>query len=235
METKKRRPGPRRIKKEGSDLRDYYTILWETGLVLTLLIFIILFRIDFMPQQEDDHYVVETQEEVVMEEIVQTRQQETVPPPPRPPVPVEVPNDEIIEDIEIDIDAELDLFTESRLPPPPPPSADDAAEDEEEEDFFVFVEEMPQLKGDLAKLQAEIEYPELARRAQIEGRVHIQFVVNEQGQVEDPQVIRGIGGGCDEEALRVVKLAEFTPGLQRGKPVRVQYSLPIYFKLREKN
>jgi len=233
METKNRKQDPRRIKKEGTDLRDYYTILWETGLVLTLLIFIILFRIDFVPQQEDDHYVVETQEEVVMEEIVQTRQQESVPPPPRPPVPTEVPNDEIIEDVDIEIDAELDMFTESRLPPPPPPSEGEEAE-EEEEDFFVFVEEMPQLKGDLAELQAEIKYPELARRAQIEGRVHIQFVVNEQGKVEDPKVIRGIGGGCDEEALRIVKLAEFSPGLQRGKPVRVQYSLPIYFKLREK-
>lgn len=234
METKKRRPDPRKIKKEGADLRDYYVILWETGLVLTLLFFIILFRIDFMPQQEEDHYVVEAQEEVVMEEIVQTRQREAVPPPPRPPVPVEVPNDEIFEDIDIEIDAELDMFTESRLPPPPPPSAEEEAEDEEE-DFFVFVEEMPQLKGDLAELQAQIRYPELARRAQIEGRVHIQFVVNEQGKVEDPQVIRGIGGGCDEEAVRVVKLAEFTPGLQRGKPVRVQYSMPIYFKLREKD
>lgn len=233
MENQKgKRLNPGRVKKEGVDLREYYTILWETGLVLTLLIFIILFRIDFMPQQEEDHFVLETQEEVVMEEIVQTRQQETVPPPPRPPVPVEVPNDEIIEEVNIDIDAELDMFTESRLPPPPPPSADEG-DIEEEEDFFVFVEEMPKLKGDLMDLQAKIRYPELARRAQIEGRVHIQFVVNEMGQVEDPRVIRGIGGGCDEEALRVVRQAEFTPGLQRGKPVRVQYSLPIYFKLKE--
>lgn len=82
-------------------------------------------------------------------------------------------------------------------------------------------------------LQEKIRYPELARRAGIEGRVHIQFIVNEMGQIENPQVIRGIGGGCDEEALRVIKTAEFTPGLQRGKPVRVQYSLPIFFKLRE--
>ncbi len=232
MEAPKREPGRVGNKKSELDLRNYYTILLETGLILTLVIFIILFRIDFAPTDNDDHLVIETQEEVIMEEIVQTRQQPEIPPPPRPPVPVEVPNDEIIEDIHIDIDSELDIFSESRLPPPPPPSADAEAE-EEEEDFFVFVEEMPKMKGDLMELQAKIRYPEMARRAGIEGRVHIQFIVNELGQVEDPKVVRGIGGGCDEEALRVVRQAEFTPGLQRGKPVRVQYSLPIFFKIKE--
>lgn len=102
---------------------------------------------------------------------------------------------------------------------------------EEEEDFFVAVENMPELKGGLGALQKKVEYPDMARKAGIEGRVIIQFIVNEQGQVEDPRVIRGIGGGCDEEALRIVKEAEFEPGSQRGTPVRVQYSLPITFQM----
>lgn len=225
------RSGHEGIKRPRADLRNYYTLFWEVGMILALLIAIILFRIDFMPAEEGKHYVVEEQEEVIMEEIVQTRQQPEVPPPPRPPVPVEVPNDVIIEDIDIAIDAELDLYAENLLPPPPPPSAD--VEEEEEEEFFVFVEEMPHLKGGLIELQQKIEYPELARRARIEGRVHIQFVVNENGKVENPKVIRGIGGGCDEEALRVVKLAEFTPGLQRGRPVKVQYAMPVFFKLKD--
>ncbi|PKD42513.1 energy transducer TonB [Rhodohalobacter barkolensis] len=233
MEAKNNKPGIEGKKKKELDLRNYYTILWETGLIVALLIFIILFRIDFVPTQEEENYVVETQEEVVVEEIVQTRQQPEIPPPPRPPVPVEVPNDEIIEDINIEIDSELDIFSESKLPPPPPPSAEEEKDEEEEEDFFVFVEEMPKLKGDLMELQSKVRYPELARKAGIEGRVHIQFVVNEMGEVEDPRVIRGIGGGCDEEALRVIRQAEFTPGLQRGKPVRVQFSLPVYFKIKE--
>ena len=71
----------------------------------------------------------------------------------------------------------------------------------------------------------------MARKAGIEGTVNIQFIVNENGEVEDPRVIRGIGGGCDEEALRVIKNAQFEPGRQRGKPVRVQYSVPIRFQL----
>lgn len=99
------------------------------------------------------------------------------------------------------------------------------------EDYFVAVEDMPELKGDLVSLQKKINYPETARKAGIEGKVIVQFIVNEQGEVEKPQVIRGIGGGCDKEALRVVKEAEFIPGKQRGKPVRVQFSLPITYRL----
>ena len=101
----------------------------------------------------------------------------------------------------------------------------------EKNDFFVVVEEMPELIGGLAQLQQEIRYPEKARQAGIEGRVYVQFIVNEQGDVEDAKVIRGIGGGADEEALRVVRQANFEPGYQRGEPVRVQYSLPIFFQL----
>lgn len=101
----------------------------------------------------------------------------------------------------------------------------------ENEDFFVVVEEMPELIGGLGQLQRQIRYPEMARRAGIEGRVYVQFIVNEQGDVERPRIIRGIGGGADEEALRVVSQAQFRPGMQRGRPVRVQYSLPIFFRL----
>lgn len=168
---------------------------------------------------------IEIQEEVVMEEVQITKQVETPPPPPRPPVPVEVPNDEIIDDDIVDLDLEFDLDGPMDLPPPPPP------QDDEEEDFFVVVENMPVLQGGLGELQRKVKYPEMARRAGIEGRVTVQFIVNENGQVENPRVIRGIGGGCDEAALEAVKQAKFTPGMQRGRPVRVQYSLPIVFRL----
>lgn len=210
-------------KKPKADLRKYYTVLLEVGLIVVLLIFLVAMKVNFQGEQKEVD-LTEEQEVVQMEEIVQTKHQEKPPPPPRPPVPVEVPNDEVIEDQILNIDAELNLDQELEMPPPPP-------EEEEEEDFFVVVENMPQLKGGLAALQQKIRYPEMARKAGIEGRVIIQFIVNEQGRVEDPRVVRGIGGGCDEEALRVVKKAEFEPGRQRGQPVRVQYSLPIVFKL----
>lgn len=106
-----------------------------------------------------------------------------------------------------------------------------ASGDDDIEDFFVVVEDMPELIGGLESIQRDIRYPQTARQAGIEGRVYIQFIVNEEGDVEKPKVIRGIGGGADEEALRVVRQAKFKPGLQRGQPVRVQYALPILFKL----
>lgn len=210
-------------KKPEADLRKYYTVFLELGLLITLVIFIIAVKVDISSMAPDE-YVLDEQEIVEMEEIVPTTQIETPPPPPRPPVPVEVPNDEIIDDVDIDIDADWDMGGSMDMPPPP-------EEEEEEEDFFVVVEDMPELIGGLASIQNEINYPEMARRAGIEGRVYVQFIVNEEGKVEDPQVIRGIGGGADEEALRAVQKAEFKPGMQRGRPVRVQYSLPVVFRL----
>ena len=212
-------------KKPESDLRNYHTIFLQLGVLITLIIFIVVVNVQ-LTGEETEEIVLEEQEVVEMEEVIQTKQVETPPPPPKPPVPVEVPNDEVIEDVEINIGGDIDLGSTLDMPPPPPPK-----EEEEEEDFFVVVEEMPELIGGLAELQQQINYPEMARRAGIEGRVYIQFIVNESGNVENPQVIRGIGGGADEEALRVVSQAKFKPGMQRGRPVRVQYSLPILFKL----
>lgn len=211
------------------DLRKYYTIFFETGLIITLMVLIGLTRINFGPSEESE-FVLQTQDVVEMEEIIQTEQKKMVPPPPRPPVPVAVPNDEIIEDVEISINAELDLSDTGYLPPPP--KKQEAPEEESEEDFFVAVEQMPVLKGGLESIQERIKYPEMAKKANIQGRVYVQFIVNEDGEVENPVILRGIGGGCDKEALRVIKDAKFSPGLQRGRPVRVKYSLPIIFMLR---
>lgn len=212
-------------KKPNADLRKYYTVFLQIGLLATLVIFIVAVKMDLQGDAPEE-YVLDEQEVIEMEEIIQTEHIETPPPPPRPPVPQEVPDDEIIDD---DLDMSMfdqDGFGDDLALPPPPED-----EEEPEEDFFTVVENMPELIGGLAELQSNINYPEQARRAGIEGRVYVQFIVNEEGQVEDPEVIRGIGGGCDEEAIRAVRQAEFRPGMQRGRPVRVQYSLPIVFQL----
>jgi protein TonB len=210
-------------KTKEADLKQQYQLNLMGGWIISLSIMIILFRINLYSAPPTPP-PIEEQEIIQMEEIIQTKQIETPPPPPRPPVPVEVPNDEILEDDIVELDLEFDLGDALALPPPPPPK-------EDEEQFFIVVENMPQLIGGLGKLQSQVTYPEMARRAGIEGRVTIQFIVNERGQVENPRVIRGIGGGCDEEALEAVSKARFTPGLQRGRPVKVQYSLPIVFRL----
>ena len=80
--------------------------------------------------------------------------------------------------------------------------------------------------------QKNLKYPMMARESDIQGRVFVGFVVEKDGSISNVKVLRGIGGGCDEEAVRVVQsLPKFKPGKQRGNPVRVQYTLPIVFKL----
>jgi len=213
-------------KKENKKLRNYYSIILEVGFIITLGLMLFAFTAN-LSTKEDDVNLVEEQETVEMKEIEQTKQVETPPPPPKPPVPIEVPNDEVVEDRVLNLNAEMNMDQKLDVPPPPK-----EAEEEEEDQVFVVVEKQPQLKGGIAGLQKKIKYPEMARKAGIEGRVIVQFVVNEQGEVVNPKVVRGIGGGCDKEALRVVKTAEFTPGMQRGRPVKVQYTLPITFQLR---
>ncbi len=80
-------------------------------------------------------------------------------------------------------------------------------------------------------MKAAIVYPSVAREAGIQGRVIVQFVVDETGAVTDPFIVRGIGGGADEEAIRVVRMMRFTPGTQRGQAVKVQMTLPVTFRL----
>ena len=112
---------------------------------------------------------------------------------------------------------------------PAPPRPDQPLN--EKEDYFLVVEEMPEIIGGLQSIMKEIRYPEEARKNGLEGRVFVQFIVNEQGDVESPKIVRGVGDILDDEALRVVENTKFKPGMQRGKPVRVQYSLPIMFRL----
>ena len=81
-------------------------------------------------------------------------------------------------------------------------------------------------------LAENIKYPQMAKESGIQGRVFVTFVVERDGRVTDVRVLRGIGGGCDEEAIRVVAaMPKWAPGKQRGKPVRVQYNLPVKFTL----
>lgn len=97
---------------------------------------------------------------------------------------------------------------------------------------YLGADKMPQLKGTLKGLYKKVQYPEKCRKAGIQGRVYVQFVVNKKGLPTHVHVLRGIGSGCDDAAITAVKkYASFTPGMNSGKPVRVQMALPILFKL----
>lgn len=216
-------------KKPGQDLRNFYNLFLEGGLIVALVVLLILFKIPFNPKNTRS-FTQQEQQTVKMEDIVQTKQDQIPPPPPQPLVPVAVPNDEVISDAPVNLNAELDINAPLNVPPPPPSSED---QKKDENRIFIAVQHMPQLIGGLSALQSKIHYPDLARKAGIEGRVFVEFYVDEQGNVRDAHVVRGIGGGCDEEALRVVKNAKFRPGLQRGRPVKVHFSLPVVFKLQQ--
>lgn len=100
---------------------------------------------------------------------------------------------------------------------------------------FHYVERMPEFHGNMGQYLGEnIRYPDSARENNIQGRVIVRFVVMQDGTVADATIVRGIGGGCDEEALRVVKaMDKWTPGMQNGKLVNVYYNLPVVFILEE--
>jgi len=217
-------------KTPAADLKRTYGFFVQVGMIASLLLLILAFNASL--QRGDTMEIEQLEQEVVqMEDILQTKQIQKPPPPPRPPVPVEVPNDEILEDDDLDLDASLDLDAPINVPPPPPPP--DEEEEIDEPEIFEIVEQMPELIGGIGALQAKARYPEIARKANVEGRVIVQFVVDENGDIREPVILRGIGGGCDEEAIRIItEHAKFVPGRQRGRAVPVKFSLPITFKLR---
>lgn len=159
-----------------------------------------------------------------------------IPPPPPPvvqtPQVVEVPDEEEIKDeIKINLDVEVTDATKIEQ------IVIQAEQPKEETDeIFNIVEESAAPKGGMAAfykfVSDKIKYPPQARRMGIEGRVFVEFVILKDGTLSEVRAIKGIGAGCDEEAVRIVQSAPaWNPGKQRGKPVRQRYTLPIIFKL----
>jgi protein TonB len=107
---------------------------------------------------------------------------------------------------------------------------------DENGEIFRVVEEQPEFPGGYAEMKKflalNIKYPEVAKSTNISGKVYLMFVVEKDGSVSNINVARGIGGGCEEEAIRVLKMMpNWIPGKQRGKPVRVSFNIPIEFRL----
>jgi protein TonB len=201
-------------------LRRYY----EISLIISLVIVTAAFA--FFPELEKEDVVLDqTQEIVNVQDIDNTRQENRPPPPPRPPIPIEAPNSDAIEDI--DITSEIDIEQQMTAPSAPPAKK----EVQEEEVYFEVVEDPPTIVGGLDAVKKHLVYPDLAIRAGVEGTVIVLAFVNKEGVVTGTQVVRGIGGGCDEAAMEAVKKVRFNPGMQRGKPVNVKVSVPVKFRL----
>jgi protein TonB len=206
----------------------------QAGLIFTLAV--ILFAFEYKSYDKLDYDLGQRENVDVMEEVILQTKQEVKPPPPAPPPQTTILNiveDDVDVDTDIEIDAESDDATEMQE------YVAVQVEDEEsqaEAEIFTVVEESPGFPGgDVARiqfLQENIKYPQMARESGIQGTVYVTFVVERDGRVTDVKVLRGIGGGCDEEAIRVIKaMPKWNPGKQRGKPVRVQFNMPIKFTL----
>ncbi len=207
-----------------ADLRAQYARALHIAIIISISLMIIAFR--FFPDFElDQRILMEDQEIIDIEEVEQTRQEDRPPPPPRPPIMIESPYSDMLDDIDF-FSSEIDFYED--VPPPAPPRSDDDGFDS----YFVAVEEMPELIGGMQSLARHLTYPELARRAGVEGVVYILAYVDEEGIVRHTEIARGIGAGCDEAAAEAVMKARFTPGKQRGQPVRVRVMVPVRFSLR---
>ncbi len=214
------------LKNPKADLRRQYSRIFEISLIASLALLIIAFR--FFPNMESKELQVEGPQELfTVEDIQHTKQENRPPPPPKPPIPIEAPSDDVLDDVEIG-STEIDINEQVEAPPPP---KEDKKIVEEEPTYFVAVEEMPEPIGGIGAIQSKIVYPEIAKRAGVEGKVYVLAFVNESGDVTKAEIIKGLGAGLDEAALNAVKQTKFKPGKQRGKPVKVQVSIPIVFKL----
>jgi protein TonB len=166
-----------------------------------------------------------------------------LPPPtqqtPPPPPPAVMP--QIVEITDTEVEDVVELVMEAPEPDEAVVPIEAPEEEEiEEEDVPtqpVWHAEVPAephggMADFLAYVAKQIEYPRQARRMTIQGRVILEFVVDENGQIGQVKVVRGIGAGCDEEAVRVLAAApKWKPAKQRGRPVKQRMTFPVFFKL----
>ncbi len=224
-----------------ADLEKRKGLYFEIGLVVILAVCLCAFSIKSYDKDESTGASQAQAEEMEeMEEIENTDVEETPPPPPPPPAEepeLNMDQIEVVEDTkEIKTEIEIKDFDEVQNTQIAEVKIEEEVE-EEEVKIFTVVENDPEFPGGmdaLYKYLAEnIKYPQLARDNGITGKVYVTFVVERDGSIANPRILRDIGGGCGAEAIRVVKsMPKWTPGKQRGKAVRVQFNLPVNFNLK---
>jgi protein TonB len=223
----------RRKKSEKADLESKKAIFFQIGLIIALSIALFAFE---WKSYDKFNLVLDTPKNEKPIEIL----------PPitkieKPEPKIEKPNLTLITVVDKidDKDDEFDpfdKFDETKVNEPYIPVTKLPDPEPEIDEIFIVVENEPMFVGGEAAridfLRKNIVYPQIAREAGIQGIVFTTFVIEKNGMVSDVKILRGIGGGCDEESLRVIKaMPRWNPGLQRGKAVRVQFNMPIKFTL----
>jgi len=212
-------------KNQGVNLERKKGLFFQIGLVVSLLLVLVAF--EYKSYEKTAYNLGQLNLDDLEEEIIPITKQEVKPPPPPPPPPEVI---EIVED-EVEIENEIEIEdTES--------DEDEVIEIEEDDDeeFFMVVENMPEFPGGdlglMKYIQNNVRYPPIAKEYNITGKVYVSFIVDRSGSVTNVKVVRGVDKNLDAEAVRVVKsLPKYKPGKQRGKPVRVMFTIPINFTL----
>lgn len=211
-----------------------------TGVLIGLVLILAAMFVAFEWTERDVVITADSgiQEVAFEEEMVPITEQEEpkqAPPPPEAPKVEEVlqiaDNDANVEETTIQSNEDKGEAVEIKYVP-----AVVEEEEVEEQQIFQVVEEMPEFPGGMAEcmkfLAKNIKYPTIAQENGVQGRVIVQFVVNKDGTIVDPVVVRSVDPYLDKEALRVIKaMPKWKPGKQRGKAVRVKYTVPVTFRL----
>ena len=228
-------------KSDKANLEKSRALFFEIGLLIALGFALLAFEWKVSPEEEE---VLEGPVQVAIEEEIVpiTRQDEPPPPPPEPPKItdiLEIVADDVFVDTHVHIDIEVDLTTEITIYTATVSDFTEVAlVEEEEEVLFHIVEDKPTFNGqdpDVAFrnwARDQINYPPVAAENGIAGRVIADFAIDRDGNIADIRIIRSIDPLLDNEIRRVLQLSpRWSPGMQRGRPVRVRYQFPFLFQL----
>ena len=206
------------------DLKKNHFILSEIGIICSLLFLIAATNINLGTESNSkipDQLPVKPDTLLVLPPVTPPEKVA----PQKPMVFIVKPEDEIIDD-EIPEFPEFEDAYEKILTPP------DQTLEEDTEKPVEFLPQMPTIIGGQEALYSKIKYPKIAQDIGIEGRVLVQFIIDRQGNVTDPKIVRSVHPKLDEEVLRVIKLIKFSPGVQNGVLVRVKMVQMVNFKLK---
>lgn len=210
-------------KNPDANLKLMYRKVLEISMMISLFVLILVFQsMRAISLEATENKTVDIQIEVA--DIPPTEQIKKPPPPPKPSIPIPTESEDVPEDLTIE-STDLDL---SDIPEPPPPP-----EDDDDVNIFVAYDEEPKPVGGFLAIQRALRYPEIARKAGIEGKVIVHVLVSEKGVVERTKILKSLGhSGCDDAAVKAIRSVRWKPALQRDKPVKVWVAIPVIFKLK---
>ena len=221
-------------KSDKANLEKNRGLFLQIGMVAVMAVVLLAF--EWKSKPNNDNILGEQTAEEFDEEMVPITRQPEQPPPPPPPPPQVINVINIVED-EVDIDDDFDLSDFGMDEDFELSTLTYVEEESDDEEVFIIVEDMPSFNGQgqegfRSYIALNLRYPTIAQENGIQGRVYVQFAVNSKGEVVDVKIARGVDPSLDAEALRVIKSSpKWSPGKQRGRPVKVQFTFPVNFVL----